>query len=271
MNAHHHIVSIGASESSIDEIAAFFDQKPLAGVAYVIIQHLSPDFRTRLAEILARHLHLAIREAQNGVLVETDHVYIIPDDSYMTIRKGRLYITEKGHDLGLHQSIDRFFTSLATDQGEKAIGVILFEIGEDGLNGIRAIRKAGGIVIARKLETAPPALATGWVDFVAEPCLMPQIIEDYVVQSRETLLDQNEQVTMEMILDVIRENTAFDFSGYRFDMLSHKTRKRALDQNFFSLADYLSFLKVTSTEMNALSREFLAGGTTSSGSRSTRG
>lgn len=68
---------------------------------------------------------------------------------------------------------------------------------------------------------------------------------------------------MEMIFDVIRENTAFDFSGYRFDTLSHKTRKRALDQNFYSLADYLSFLKVTSTEMHALSREFLAGGTTS--------
>lgn len=263
MNAHHHIISIGASETSIDEIASFFVEKPLAGVAYVIIQQLPSDFRTRLAEILAKHLHLAIHEAQNGVLVETDHVYIIPDDRSMTIRKGRLWITEKVQDLGLHQNTDNFFCSLAADQGEKAIGVVLFEIGEDGLDGIRAIRKAGGIVIARKQETIHPAPTADCVDFIAEPGLMPQIIEDYVIQNRKILLDQNEKVTMEMIFDVIRENTAFDFSGYRFDTLSHKTRKRALDQNFYSLADYLSFLKVTSTEMHALSREFLAGGTTS--------
>lgn len=260
MNAHHHIISIGASDSGIDDIATFFDQKPLAGVAYVIIQHLPPDFRARLAEVLAKDLYLVISEAQNGVLVETDHVYIIPEGKSMSIRKGRLYITEKPYNPRLHNSTDSFFTSLAADQGEKAIGVILFEIGEDSLEGISAIRDAGGIVIARRQDAIHLAPAINEVDFVTEPALIPQIIEDYVMQSRKTLLDQNEEVTMEMIIDAIRENTTFDFSGYRLDILSHKTRKRALDQNFYSLADYLSFLKVTSTEMHSLSREFLTGG-----------
>lgn len=269
MNAHHHIIAIGATKANIDEIASFFNQKPLAGVAYVIVQYLPPDFRTRLAEILARHLHLAVREAQNGVLVETDHVYITPDDKYMIIDKGRLYITEKAHSLGLRRNTDIFFSSLAADQGQKAIGVVLFEIKEDDLGWIGAIRSAGGIIIARKQETVCLPSTTDCADFFAEPGLMPQIIEDYVMQNRKTLLDQNEKVTMEMIFNVIRENTAFDFSGYRFDMLSHKTRKRALDQNFYSLADYLSFLKVTIAEMHALSREFLTGGTTLSRSEST--
>lgn len=128
MNAHHHIISIGASETSIDEIASFFVEKPLAGVAYVIIQQLPSDFRTRLAEILAKHLHLAIHEAQNGVLVETDHVYIIPDDRSMTIRKGRLWITEKAQDLGLHQNTDNFFAPLRLIRAKKRSGLFFLKL-----------------------------------------------------------------------------------------------------------------------------------------------
>lgn len=263
MNAHHHIVSIGASAGGIEEIASFFDQKPLAGVSYVIIQHLSPDFRTRMAELLARHLDLVIREAENGMLVEADHVYIIPNDKYMTLQKGRLLVTDKGREKHPHGTVNKFFNSLAADQGEKAIGVILSGMGEDGTEGIRSIHHAGGMVIARNPETTEfgsmpgSAIATGLVDFVAEPELMPGIIEEYVVQNRTILLDQNEQMTMQMILDLIRDNTTFDFSGYKHAALSRRTRKRAMNQNFSSLADYLSFLKGTPEEMSALAKEFL--------------
>jgi len=265
MNAHHHIVSIGASAGGMEEIASFFDQKPLAGVSYVIIQHWSPDFRTRMAELLARHLELVIREAENGILVEADHVYIIPYDKYMTLQKGRLLVTDKGREQRPHGTIDRFFNSLAADQGEKAIGVILSGTGNDGTDGIRSIHQAGGMVIARDPETTEfggmpaSAIATGLVDFVAEPELMPVIIEKYVLQSRTALLDQNEEMTMQMILDLIRDNTTFDFSGYQHATLSRRTRKRAINQNFSSLADYLSFLKGTPEEMSALAREFLTG------------
>lgn len=263
MSEHHHIISIGASAGGIEEIASFFDQPPLAGVSYIIIQHLSPDFPTRMAELLAKHLHLVIREAENGMLVETDHVYIIPNDMYMTIQKGRLYIIGKGSGHHPHLTINRFFNSLAADQGEKAIGVILSGMGNDGTDGIVAIRNTGGMTIARNPETTQfgsmpsNAIATGMIDFVTEPELMPAIIEDYVVQNRNTLFDQNEKMTMQIILDLIRDNTAFDFSGYKQGTLSRRTRKRAVNQNFSSLADYLSFLKVTPQEMSALAREFL--------------
>lgn len=263
MNAHHHIVSIGASESSVDEIASFFGQKPLAGVAYVIIRPFSPDLRTRLAEQVASQQQLVIREAENGMLIETDHIYIIPNKKYMTIRKGRLYITGKGRGHHSQLTINRFFASLAADQGEKAIGVILSGMGEDGADGIVSIHNAGGMTIARNPETTEfdsmpaSAIATGAIDFVTEPELMPGIIEDYVVLSRKTLLDQNENLTMRIILDLIHDNTAFDFSGYKPDVLSRRTRKRAVKQNFSSLADYLSFFRVTPEEMTALAREFL--------------
>lgn len=263
MNAHHHIVSIGASAGSMEEIASFFDQKPLSGVSYVIVQHLSPDFRTRMAELLARHMDLVIREAENGMLVEADHVYIIPNDKYMTLQKGRLLVADKGREEHSHGTIDRFFNSLAADQGEKAIGVILSGVGDDGTDGIRSIHHAGGMVVVRNPETTQfgnmpdSAIATGLVDFVAEPELIPGIIEEYVLQSRTTLLDQNEEMTMQMILDLIHDNTTFDFSGYKHAMLSRRTRRRAMNQNFSSLADYLSFLKGTPEEMSALAKEFL--------------
>ncbi len=263
MNEHHHIVSIGASAGGIEEITSFFDQKPLDGVSYVVIQHLSPDFRTRMAELLARHLHLVIREAENGMLVETDHVYIIPNDKYMTILKGRLYITGKGTGHHPHLTINKFFNSLAADQGEKAIGIILSGMGKDGTEGILSIKNAGGITIARNPETTEfgsmpaNAIATGAIDFVTEPELMPALIEDYVLQNRRTLHDQNEKISMQIILDLIRDNTAFDFSGYKQATLIRRTRKRAVNQNFSSLADYLSFLKTTPEEMSALAKEFL--------------
>jgi two-component system, chemotaxis family, CheB/CheR fusion protein len=263
MNEHHHIVSIGASAGGIEEIASFFDQKPLDGVSYVVIQHLSPDFRTRMAELLARHLHLVIREAENGMMVETDHVYLIPNDQYMTILKGRLYITGKASGQHPHLTIDKFFSSLAADQGEKAIGIILSGMGKDGTEGIVSISSAGGMTIARNPETTQfgsmpaNAIATGAVDFVTEPELMPALIEDYVLQSRRALQDQNEKMSMQTVLELIRDNTAFDFSGYKQATLSRRTRKRAINQNFSSLADYLSFLKVTPQEMNALAGEFL--------------
>ncbi|WP_342084887.1 chemotaxis protein CheB [Dyadobacter sp. OTU695] len=263
MNEHHHIVSIGASAGGIEEITSFFDQKPLDGISYVVIQHLSPDFRTRMAELLARHMHLVIREAENGMLVETDHVYIIPNDKYMTILKGRLYITGKGAGHHPHLTINKFFNSLAADQGEKAIGIILSGMGKDGAQGILSIRNAGGFTIARNPETTEfgsmpaNAIATGAINFVTEPDLMPALIQDYVLQNRKVLSDQNDKVSMQIILDLIRDNTAFDFSGYKPATLTRRTRKRAVNQNFSSLADYLSFLKGTPEEISALAKEFL--------------
>jgi len=149
----HHIIAIGASAGGMEELKAFFDHTPLDGVAYVIIQHLSPDFKSRMVELLARHSKLDIEEAQNGMQVKSNHVYLIPNDKFMTIYDGKLALTEKGDIKGPHLTINAFFNSLAADAGKKAIGIIMSGLGSDGTEGVKAIKKAGGMVIARDPET----------------------------------------------------------------------------------------------------------------------
>ena len=111
-----YIIAIGASAGGLEEINSFFDHTPLDGVAYVIVQHLSSDFKSRMAELLTRHSKLEILEAENGMTVKTNHVYLIPNDKFMTINNGDLYLSEKDKARGPNLTINRFFNSLAVDK-----------------------------------------------------------------------------------------------------------------------------------------------------------
>jgi len=105
----HHIIAIGASAGGMEEINSFFDHTPLDGVSYVIVQHLSADFKSRMVELLAKHSKLVIKEAKNGMVIKTNEVYLIPNDQFMTVRSGRLALADKGKYPGPHLTIDVFF------------------------------------------------------------------------------------------------------------------------------------------------------------------
>ena len=209
----HHIIAIGASAGGLEEINSFFDHTPLDGVSYVIVQHLSPDFKSRMVELLARHSKLEVEQAVNEMEVNSNHVYLIPNDKFMTIKDNKLYLSEKGKIQGPHLTINRFFNSLAKDCGKKAIGIILSGLGSDGTEGIKSIKKAGGMVIARDPETSEfssmpsNAIATGMVDFVLEPELMPNTIEDYVKHEGELISeDKEDEKNLVSIVDIIEES-----------------------------------------------------------------
>ena len=175
----HHIIALGASAGGMEEITAFFEHTPCDGVSYVIVQHLSAEFKSRMAEVIGRHSQLTVMEAENGMTVISNKVYTIPSDKFMTIRENRLFLVDKQKTQGPHLTINRFLNSLAADSGINAIAVILSGLGSDGTEGIINIKKEGGMVIARNPETAEfasmpsSAIATGMVDFVLEPELMP--------------------------------------------------------------------------------------------------
>lgn len=182
----HHIIAIGASAGGMEEINSFFDHTPSDGVSYIIIQHLSVDFKSRMIELLARHSKLVVQQAKDGMEVQCDQVYLIPNDKFMTISGNKLYLSAKGKIRAPHLTINTFFTSLAADYGNRSIAIILSGLGADGTEGIKAIKKFGGMVMARNPETSKfdsmpsNAISTGLVDFVLEPSLMPAIIEDYI-------------------------------------------------------------------------------------------
>jgi two-component system CheB/CheR fusion protein len=260
----HHIIAIGASAGGMDEINSFFDHTPLDGVSYIIIQHLSSDFKSRMVELLARHSRLVVKEAEHGMTVLCNEVYLIPHDKFMTISNNILYLTEKNQVKGPHMTINTFFNSLATDCGKKAIGIVLSGLGSDGTEGIKAIKKAGGMVIARDPSTSEfgsmpsSAISTGLVDFVLEPALMPGAIEDYVKNAGELLTDhEDDEKNLKSIIELIKESLPLDFTDYKQTTILRRTKRRASYGNFTSLTNYLNFLRVTPEEVVALSKEFL--------------
>ncbi|MEO7214209.1 chemotaxis protein CheB [Mucilaginibacter sp.] len=260
----HHIIAIGASAGGMDEINSFFDHTPLDGVSYVIVQHLSSDFKSRMVELLARHSKLVVKEAENEMVVKCNEVYLIPHNKFMTINDGSLYLSDKQDVKGPHLTINHFFASLAADCGKKAIGIILSGLGSDGTEGIKAIKKGGGMVIARNPATSEfgsmpsSAIATGLVDLVLEPALMPAAIEDYVKNAGDLLADdKDDEKNLKAIIDLIKENSPLDFSDYKQTTILRRTKRRASYGNFTSLANYLNFLKATPAEVDALSKDFL--------------
>jgi two-component system CheB/CheR fusion protein len=260
----HHIIAIGASAGGMEEINSFFDHTPLDGVSYIIVQHLSPDFKSRMVELLAKHSKLAVEQAEDGMTVQCNQVYLIPSDKFMTIRGNKLYLTKKENIKGPHMTINTFFNSLAADYGKKAIGIIFSGLGSDGTEGVKAIKKAGGIVMARNPETSQfgsmpsSAIATGVVDFVLEPDLMPDAIEEYVKNEGKLTIDhEDDDKNLAAIIELIKERSPLDFSDYKQPTILRRTKRRASYGNFTTLEKYLNFLKVSPEEVEALAKEFL--------------
>ena len=217
-----------------------------------------------MVELLAKHSKLVVEEAKNGLQVKRNQVYLIPSDKFMTISDDTLYLTSKEKTPGPHLTINTFFNSLAADCGPKAIAVVLSGLGSDGTQGIKAIKKAGGMVIARNPETAEfasmpsNAIATGMVDFILEPELMPGAIEDYVKHDQELSPDTaDDQKNLEAIIHLINEQLPLDFSDYKQTTILRRIKRRASYNNFSRLESYVDFLKATPVEIAALAKDFL--------------
>src|SRR3954469_5043093 len=171
-----YVVGVGASAGGLEALQRLFEHIPrTGGFAFVVIQHLSPDFRSLMDELLSPHTELRVVRAEDGVEVEADTVYLMPAKHEMTISGGRLCLTERDPSKGLSLPIDAFFRSLAEDAGSRAIAVVLSGTGSDGSRGLRAVHQAGGLVLAQSEETAKfggmprSAIDTGMVDLVLAP------------------------------------------------------------------------------------------------------
>jgi two-component system, chemotaxis family, CheB/CheR fusion protein len=151
----HYVVGIGASAGGLEAIHDLFDNIPQdTNFSFVIIQHLSPDYKSLMAELLSKHTKMQVLEADEGMLVKPNCVYVIPNKKLITIRHGKLRLTEKNATNAPNTAIDTFFESLAEDKGNKVIAIILSGTGTDGSRGIEAIKKNGGLVVVQDPATA---------------------------------------------------------------------------------------------------------------------
>jgi two-component system CheB/CheR fusion protein len=264
INDPHHIIAIGSSAGGIEELITFFEFTPLDGVCYVIVQHLSPSFKSRMVELLSRHSQLTVQQAEEGMVVKSNQVYLIPNDKFMTIRGNRLYLSDKSEVRVPHLTVNKFLTSLAADCGPKAVAVILSGLGSDGTDGVKAVKKAGGMAVARNPETTDfssmptNAISTGMVDFILEPESMPLVIQEYVQREIDLLASgiKDDQNVAE-IVRLINKQLPLDFSDYRQTTILRRIKRRAAFNNFGKLEDYLAFLRENPQEIEVLAKDFL--------------
>ncbi len=268
------IVGIGASAGGLAAFEAFFTAMPPTterGIAFVLVQHLAPDHKSILCELVRRHTKMPVYEVADGMEVKPSCVYIIPPNRDLALLRGKLQLLEPTAARGIRLPIDFFFRSLAADQRDRAIGIILSGTGSDGTLGLRAIKGEAGMAMAQTPESTEfdsmprNAIATGLVDYVLPPAEMPDQLIAYVNQifgkkaKPPTVPPQKAQDTLAKICVLLRAKTGHDFSQYKENTLNRRIERRMALHQIEHADDYLRFMQQDGAEAQALFRDLLIG------------
>lgn len=259
-----YIVGIGASAGGLEAIRDLLaPARPDAPVAYVVVQHLDPNHDSLLAELLDRTTDLTVTQARDGEKVEAGHVYTIPPGYGLGMSKGRLTLTEFAQPRGLRRPIDDFFESLAQDQRERAICVILSGTGADGSVGLRAVKENGGLCLAQdssaRYDSMPnSAVATGLVDFVCAPTdVVSHVSRFRRVEGNDLAGLQPAAATIDAFCGVLRQRTGHDFSRYKRSTLRRRIQRRMQVLGETDAKSYMARLQADPKEAEALFGDFL--------------
>jgi two-component system CheB/CheR fusion protein len=264
------VVALGASAGGLEALEKFFDNLPSDnGLAFVVVQHLSPDFKSLMDELLARHTKLTIHRVTDGMSLEPNSIYLIPPKKEMIVSGGKLLLTDKDPSQGLSLPIDTFLRSLATDCGERAIAVILSGTGSDGSRGIRAIHEAGGFVIVQDEASANfdgmprSAIDTGVVDAVLPPSKMGAAVLNRARGIPHEPADGQgggvDETAIESIFRALRDAYAIDFSLYKPNTVARRVERRLQMNGAVDLDHYVARLREDREELNSLYRDLLIG------------
>ncbi|PTN36341.1 chemotaxis protein CheB [Desulfonatronum sp. SC1] len=267
------IVGIGASAGGLAAFEAFFSGMPAIGdpgMAFVLVQHLAPDHKSILTDLIRRYTRMQVFEVEDGMTVHPNCAYIIPPGRDMAFLNGALQLLEPSAPRGQRLPIDFFFRSLAQDQRERCIGIVLSGTGSDGTLGVRAIKGEGGMVMAQNPASTEydgmprSAVATGLVDFVLPPAEMPAQLIAYTVHAfghppKPTTPTSRVENAMNKIFVLLRSQVGHDFSQYKPSSVQRRIERRMAVQQIESMDDYVKFIRATPTETEALFRDMLIG------------
>jgi two-component system, chemotaxis family, CheB/CheR fusion protein len=264
------IVGIVASAGGLDAFKKFFTAMPAdSGMAFVLIPHLDPTHDSLMVELLSKLTSMLIVEAQHDLPVRANCVYIIPPRKFLGISKGLLQLSEPPKSRGWQTSIDFFLRSLAQDQGERAIGIVLSGTGSHGALGVREIKLAGGMVMAQDPASAEypqmpqNAIDTAVIDCILPPSQMPQALLHYIelpyVKNATCDSSEMEQSTdlLNQVLTLLQSRTKYDFRPYRRPMLLRRIHRRMGLAHIDTFTTYLNLLKRKPAEVTALYKDLL--------------
>lgn len=268
-----HVVAIGASAGGLDALERFFEACPSdSGAAFVVIQHLSPDHKSMMSNLLARHTDMPVIMVEDDMSIKANSVYLIPPGSIMHATAGHLHLTPK-NPRGLTLPIDIFFTSLADTYGDRAVGVVLSGTGTDGTRGAVAINAAGGFLLAQDPESAKfdgmprSAISTGVVDAILPAEELPvramahihnQPYAEEVIPVIPTIREpMTQEEALDAILHLLLQVGGIDFKDYKPATIMRRIERRMQVRHVHSLQDYLALLEADRPEAVALRREML--------------
>ncbi len=261
-------VGIGASAGGLEALRPFVANLPSgSNMTFILAQHMSPDHRSLMVELLIRETDLKVEEARHNTLPRADTIYVAPPNSDIAIINGKLRLSKPHNAIGPKPSVDRFFMSLADDREDKTIGIILSGTGSDGAHGIKAIKAAGGITIAQEPQSAKydsmpkAAVRTGGADLVLTPAGIASQLVSIVQQPRAPIVEDTEDKeppsTMRGIIRQIAAHTGMDFSNYKESTISRQILRRMTAMQIGSIEDYGEHLSRHREELHELAGNFL--------------
>ncbi len=266
------VVGIGSSAGGIDALRTFFSKVPAdTGMAFVVVQHLDPNYESSLCSIIASRTALPVCLAEDNAAVAAGHVYVIPPDATLTIQGGVLQLARPAAQAARRVSINTFLTSLAMDQGENAVGIILSGFGSDGALGIAAIKEQGGLTLSQaefdhhaKQGMPQSAASGGFVDHVLAVDDMPQALLDYIrhravcdAQKGPDGIRQDLPGRLAEVCAVLRTRLGRDFRDYKTGTLMRRVQRRMHVLQTDTVADYIEQLRSLPHEAEKLFREML--------------
>jgi two-component system CheB/CheR fusion protein len=266
------IVGIGASAGGLSAFKAFFAEMPTdSGIGFVLVQHLDPTHKSILSELVGRQTRMPVVDAEDGMPVAADRVHIIPPDATLTIAQGILHVDRPAPPRQRRFPIDAFFTSLAEDQAENAVGIVLSGTGSDGTLGIKMIKQQGGLTLAQSEHdhlamTGMPesAVATGLVDRVMQVEEMPARLIEYqqyrIATAGEDRSRPAHHVTEQQLVTItslLRSALGHDFANYNENTLDRRIQRRMQALRIGEVAAYIRHLRKHPHEFEPLFRELL--------------
>ena len=261
------IVGVGASAGGLEALRLLLPSLPKnLGLTYVVVQHLSPTYRSMMSQLLGRETTMTVRDIEDGMLPEPNMVYITPPNRNLTLKEGHFRLVEPARESMPKPSVNRFFASLAEEVGESTIGIILSGTGSDGAAGIHAIKAAGGFTFSQDPDTAKyngmpqSAIDTGSVDWILPPEQMGAEIS-LIVLNRGLIPVATQAAsapaTLKTLLGKVRSRTKVDFSQYKEPTLWRRIERRMAANHVSTLHDYLQVVDQTPVELDKLCKDIL--------------
>ena len=268
------IIGIGASAGGLAAFEAFFSGMPAvdaSGMAFVLIQHLAPDHKSILSDLIRRYTRMEVFDVEEGMIVRPNCTYIIPPNRDMAFWDGALHLLDPSAPHGQRLPIDFFFRSLAQDQRQRSFCIVLSGTGHDGSQGVRAVKEERGTVMVQRPDTAEydgmprSALATGLADYVLPPCEMPAQLIAYVSHNfdKSRALDTSMlhigEDALKRIFTLLRAQTGHDFSQYKLTTIKRRVERQMSILHITLLDSYVLYLQQNPAEVDALFSDLLIG------------